>query len=86
MPPAPSATKTFACTPPPRAAAYRANLATAWHPDDSQAVITVPARNAVVILTAYIDPARGDGPQFALGGTPAQVAARVHGTVIPPAS
>ena len=63
-------------------AAYQANLATAWHPDDSQAVITVPDRNAVVILTAYLDPYK-DGPQWAAGGTPAQVAARVGGQVVP---
>ena len=66
------------------AAAYRANLAGAWTPDDTQAVITIPARNAVVILTGYIDPAKGSGPQWAPGGTAAQVAARVGGTVVQP--
>jgi hypothetical protein len=61
------------------AAAYQANLAAAWTPDDTQAVITVPARNSVVILTAYI----GDGgPQWAPGGTPAEIAAKVGGTVV----
>lgn len=63
-------------------AAYAENLHR-FRPDDSQAVIAVPARNAVVILTAYIDPAKGDGPQWAAGGTPAQVAARVGGQVVP---
>ena len=64
-------------------AAYAENLHRN-RPDDFHGVISVPASNALVLLTAYIDPAKGDGPQWAPGGTPAQVAARVGGQVVQP--
>jgi hypothetical protein len=43
--------------------------------DDYTGVIVIPAKRAVIIASAWED----NGPHWAPGGTPAQIAQRVHG-------
>jgi len=47
-------------------------------PDDYSGVIVIPARHAVVLASAWED----NGPHWAAGGTPGQIAQRVHGHLI----
>ena len=51
-------------------------------PDDYHGVIVIPAKDAVVVVGAWDD----FGPHWAAGGLPGQIAARVRGLEVMPAS
>ena len=51
-------------------------------PDDYHGVIVIPAKDAVVVVGAWDD----FGPHWAAGGSPGQIAARVRGLEVMPAS